>query len=54
MLSNHGTGPANAAIEVLNEAGDVIGTGTADGDGNHTVTIAPAEHQKKPCLSLRS
>ncbi|MEY8663802.1 Ig-like domain-containing protein [Enterococcus innesii] len=47
-----GTAPANAAIEVLNEAGDVIGTGTADGDGNYTVTIAPADAAPEETLSV--
>ncbi|MGF1993711.1 Ig-like domain-containing protein [Enterococcus casseliflavus] len=47
-----GNAPANAAIEVLNEAGDVIGTGTADGDGNYTVTIAPADAAPEETLSV--
>ena len=47
-----GTAPANAAIEVLNEAGDVIGTGIADGNGNYTVTIAPADAAPEETLSV--
>lgn len=47
-----GTAPANAAIEVLNESGDVIGTGTADGDGNYTVTIAPSDAAPEETLSV--
>jgi len=34
-----GTAPANAAIEILNAANEVVGTGTADGDGNYTVEL---------------
>ncbi|MBF0009967.1 LPXTG cell wall anchor domain-containing protein [Enterococcus casseliflavus] len=38
-----GTATANAAIEILNEAGDVVGSGTADDDGNFTITLDPQE-----------
>ena len=34
-----GNGPANAAIEILNEAGDVVGTGTTDENGDYTITL---------------
>ena len=30
-----GTGPANSTIEILNEAGETVGTGTADDAGLH-------------------
>ncbi len=38
-----GTATANAAIEISNEAGDVVGSGTADDDGNFTITLDPQE-----------
>lgn len=42
-----GTAPANAAIEILNDAGEVVGSGTANGDGEYTITltegVSPAE-----------
>lgn len=38
-----GTATANAAIEILNEAGEVVGSGTSDEDGNFTITLDPQE-----------
>ncbi len=38
-----GTATANAAIEIEREAGDVVGSGTADDDGNFTITLDPQE-----------
>ncbi|MFS1066333.1 Ig-like domain-containing protein, partial [Enterococcus faecalis] len=42
-----GTTTPNAAIEILNDAGEVVGSGTANGDGEYTITltdgVSPAE-----------
>ena len=32
---------ANADIEITNAQGEVVGSGTADGDGNYRILIAP-------------
>ncbi len=43
-----GTAPANAAIEILNDDNEVVGSGTANGDGEYTITltegVSPAEN----------
>ena len=36
-----GKAVANAAIEITNAQGDVVGSGTADDDGNYRIEIAP-------------
>ncbi len=43
-----GTAPANAAIEILNADDEVVGTGTANDEGQYTITLtsddaSPAE-----------
>ena len=35
-----GMAAPNAAIEILNEAGDVVGSGTTDENGNYTITLS--------------
>ncbi len=36
-----GKAVANAAIEITNAQGDIVGSGTADDDGNYRIEIAP-------------
>ena len=35
-----GMAAPNAAIEILNEAGDVVGSGNTDENGNYTITLS--------------
>lgn len=47
-----GNGPVNAAIEILNEAGDVVGTGTTDENGDYTITLTSEDVAPEENLSV--
>ena len=47
-----GTTTPNAAIEILNEAGDVVGSTTADDTGAYTVTLDPADVAPEEALQV--
>ena len=36
-----GTAPANATVQVLNSDGQIVGSGTADAEGNYSITLEP-------------
>ncbi len=42
-----GTAAANAAIEITNAEGEVVGTGTANENGNYSITLNPADVAEK-------
>ncbi|MCB8590697.1 Ig-like domain-containing protein [Enterococcus lactis] len=47
-----GTAAANAAIEILNEAGDIVGSTTADDKGAYTVTLDPDDVAPEEALQV--
>ncbi len=36
-----GTAPANATVQILNSDGQIVGSGTADAEGNYSITLEP-------------
>ncbi|WP_255200714.1 Ig-like domain-containing protein [Enterococcus gallinarum] len=47
-----GKAAANATIEITNAQGDVVGTGTTDGDGNYRIVIAPDQVDPEENLNV--
>jgi LPXTG-motif cell wall-anchored protein len=47
-----GKAAANATIEITNAQGDVVGTGTTDGDGNYRIVIAPDQVDPEEKLNV--
>ncbi|MCC4044144.1 Ig-like domain-containing protein [Enterococcus gallinarum] len=47
-----GKAAANATIEITNAEGDVVGTGTTDGDGNYRIVIAPDQVDPEESLNV--
>ena len=47
-----GTAAANAAIEITNAEGEVVGTGTANENGNYNITLNPADVAENENLNV--
>ncbi len=47
-----GMAAPNAAIEILNEAGDVVGSGNADENGNYTITLSGEDVSPEESLNV--
>ena len=47
-----GKAAANTTIEITNAQGDVVATGTTDGDGNYRIVIAPDQVAPEESLNV--
>ncbi len=47
-----GTGPANATIEILNEAGETVGTGTTNAAGGYTIALTSEDVSPEENLTV--